>query len=27
MRRLDSNAAIYGTPDYHRDRLAGAVGF
>jgi alkylation response protein AidB-like acyl-CoA dehydrogenase len=27
MRRVDSNAAIYGTPDYHRDRLAGAVGF
>jgi alkylation response protein AidB-like acyl-CoA dehydrogenase len=27
MRRVESNAAIYGTPDYHRDRLVGAAGF
>jgi alkylation response protein AidB-like acyl-CoA dehydrogenase len=27
LRRVESNAAIYGTADYHRDRLAAAVGF
>jgi alkylation response protein AidB-like acyl-CoA dehydrogenase len=27
MRRVESNAAIYGTPDYHRDRLAASLGF
>jgi alkylation response protein AidB-like acyl-CoA dehydrogenase len=27
MRRVESNAAIYGGPDYHCDRLARAVGF
>ena len=27
MRRVESNAAIYGNPDYHRDRLAEFVGF
>ncbi len=26
MRRVESNAAIYGGPDYHRDRLAPAIG-
>jgi alkylation response protein AidB-like acyl-CoA dehydrogenase len=27
MRRIESNAAIYGDPDHHCDRLARAVGF
>jgi alkylation response protein AidB-like acyl-CoA dehydrogenase len=27
LRRVESNAAIYGSPDYHRDRLANALGF
>jgi alkylation response protein AidB-like acyl-CoA dehydrogenase len=27
MRRVESNAAIYGSCDYHRDRLAPTVGF
>jgi alkylation response protein AidB-like acyl-CoA dehydrogenase len=27
LRRVESNALIYGRPDHHRDRLAGAVGF
>jgi alkylation response protein AidB-like acyl-CoA dehydrogenase len=27
MRRVESNAALYGNPDYHRDRLSSAVGF
>ena len=27
MRRVESNAALYGSPDHHRDRLATAVGF
>jgi alkylation response protein AidB-like acyl-CoA dehydrogenase len=27
MRRVESNAALFGNPDYHRDRLAAAVGF
>lgn len=27
MRRVESNAALYGNPDYHRDRLTEAVGF
>ena len=27
MRRVESNAALYGSPDYHRDRLSAAVGF
>jgi alkylation response protein AidB-like acyl-CoA dehydrogenase len=27
LRRIESNAAIYGRPEHHRDRLAGAVGF
>lgn len=26
LRRVDANAAIYGTTDYHRDRLAPAIG-
>ncbi len=26
MRRVESNAAIYGSPDYHRDRLAASRG-
>ena len=27
MRRVESNSALYGNPDYHRDRLSAAVGF
>jgi alkylation response protein AidB-like acyl-CoA dehydrogenase len=27
LRRVESNALIYGSPDYHRDRLAGVIGF
>ncbi len=27
LRRIESNAVVYGQPDYHRDRLASAVGF
>jgi alkylation response protein AidB-like acyl-CoA dehydrogenase len=27
MRRVESNAAIYGGPDYHRDRLVAVTGF
>lgn len=27
LRRVESNALIYGSPDYHRDRIAGAIGF
>lgn len=26
LRRVESNAAIYGSPDYHRDRIAGVIG-
>jgi alkylation response protein AidB-like acyl-CoA dehydrogenase len=26
LRRVESNAAIYGAPDYHRDRIADAIG-
>jgi alkylation response protein AidB-like acyl-CoA dehydrogenase len=27
MRRVESNAILYGTPEYHRDRLSQTVGF
>ena len=27
LRRIETNAAVYGSADYHRDRLAPAVGF
>jgi alkylation response protein AidB-like acyl-CoA dehydrogenase len=26
LRRVESNAAIYGSPDYHRDRIASVIG-